>query len=336
MSKQLDRELREAFTTISRGYSIGSYEGSKAFVKHFNVFDQELLDDFEVNTFEAYAKSGLKTKKDLVAELKDTGAWTDKHEEELSKKEDFITALKNTKKSLLIPGQVNQVQKKIDQCEDEILEIRNKKARLMSESCEAHAERKVSDESIKRAFYKDVDFTQPLFSDDQFEYLERKDIYSLVKIYNDLHEKLSINKIKMLALSGMFSNYFSLVEENPVQLFNVPPMELTFFQLNLLNYGQVFRSIFKNIPNIPDEIKNNPDKLLEFAESGHKKEEALKNAQQRGNQTGKEKGRTFMGASKDDMKAMGYNTDTAVSPQQILKQKGKNVVSLLDGSISGD
>ena len=140
---------------------------------------------------------------------------------------------------------------------------------------------------------------------------------------------IDIEKIKVLALSGIFSNYFSTCESSSYEMFKKTPMDLTFFQLNLLNYGQMFKSIFKNIPNIPEEIKNNPNKLLEFAESGHEKAEKIRQIQKKGGD--KRGAQSFVGATKEDMEKMGYNKGNFTSPDELMKKAGKDSLSLVKG-----
>ena len=63
-----------------------------------------------------------------------------------------------------------------------------------------------------------------------------------------------------------------IVESNPHAFFDKKIHELTFFQVNLLNYAKLFSSILKNL-DPPDRIKNNATRLLEFAKSEQKKRE---------------------------------------------------------------
>lgn len=320
---------RKAFVDIAKGYSEADYNGSTVFIKHFNIFDQSDIDSHAEKISKRYEKSGLKSEEQILKEAKQSGDWTDKQEQHLDQRKNFLKTLQNTVKNLLVPSQVKQMEDKIEEVKKEIQEISVQKQLLLQNSCEAYTQRKVSDLTISLSIFKDRNLSELLFSQDDFDDLERSEIYELVKIYNDAFELIDIEKIKVLALSGIFSNYFSTCESSSYEMFKKTPMDLTFFQLNLLNYGQMFKSIFKNIPNIPEEIKNNPNKLLEFAESGHEKAEKIREIQKKG---GNKRGaQSFVGATKEDMEKMGYNTANFTSPDQLMKKAGKDSLSLVKG-----
>jgi hypothetical protein len=321
--------LRRTLIDISRGYSESTYEQTPMYIKHLGLINQDELDRRGEKIAERYKKSGLRCRDEILEECKQNGTWTDENEKEIEKQEQFITTLQNTYKSLLIPSQKEKLQDRIEALKKEIGEKKNKKRALLTESREAFTERRISDLTILHSLFRDKKLEDLFFSPEDFDELERGEIYGLVGLYNEAFDSLSIENIKLLSLSGMFSNYYSVVEKNPCTMFNRGPLELTFFQLNLLNYAQVFKSIFKNIPNIPDEIKSNPDKLLEFAESGHKNEQKARELQKKGGD--RTRAGSIMGASKEDMEKMGMDISTFTSPEAMMKKMGKSSMSTLDG-----
>jgi hypothetical protein len=330
MSEEDSIDYKQAFVDIARGYSEAIHKEQKIFIKHFNLFDQSHVDTLSKKVSKRYQKSGLRTQKEILEEAAETGEWTLKQEDWLQKRQQFLKTLENTIKTILIPSQVEMMEKRIAQVKEEIQEKSIKKQLLLNESCETFTERKVSDLTIGASLYTDKALNELFFSESEFDDLEREEIYQLVKTYNDAFSGLAIDKIKALSLSGMFSNYFSVCEDSPYKMFDKMPMDLTFFQLNLLNYGQVFRSIFKNIPNIPDEIKNDPNKLLQFAESGHKKAEKVKQIQAKGNPNRKG-AQSIVGASSEDLETMGYDKGSFTSPAELMKKAGKKSMSTLGG-----
>ena len=321
---------RRSLIDISRGYSETSYEQTPLYIKHFGLKNQDELDRQAEKISERYKKSGLRSSEDILKECQENGTWTLKDEASLESQKQFIGTLINTRKALLIPTQKDKLEIRIEELEKKLSEDKAQKRALLAESREAFTERRISDLTILHSLFRDKDLEILFFSPEDFDELERSDIYDLVSIYNEAFKKLSIENIKLLSLSGMFSNYYSVVEKDPCKMFNKGPLELTFFQLNLLNYAQVFRSIFKNIPNIPDEIKNDPDKLLEFAESGSKNEAAVRKAQEKGDPNRTRAG-SMVGATKEDMKKMGMDTSTFVTPASMLEKTGKKSMSTLDG-----
>jgi len=332
--KKKEATLRKAFLGISRGCSVSEYNSKPLYIKHFNIFDQETLDLAYDKRLSKLEKQGIPSEKERLKELQEEGKWGAKQKKQIAEKEVYIKNLKNTKNALVLPSQKQQIQDKIESSEKEISTLYAERDSLLNNTADYFANRYLNDISIYESFYKTESLEEHFFSQEEFEDLERKEIYDLVLLYNESFKTISIDIIKELALSGLFVNYFNINENSPNELFNRSPLELTFYQVNLITYCKIFKSIFKNIPNIPDEIKDDPDKLLELAEGGgesEKKIEEIKKAAAKGNQT---RAQSIVGASKKDMKGMGYEEDGNISIQDFLKQKGKTSYSLIqDGDI---
>ena len=332
--KEKEAKLRKAFLEISRGCSVAEYNDELLYIKHFNIFDQERLDLAYQRKLKKLQKQGISSEADRLKEIEEEGKWGDKQKKQIAEKEVFIKNLQNTKKALVIPAQKAQIEEKLKKCEEEIAKLYAERDSLLNNTAEYFANRYLNDISIYESFYKDETLNEHFFSQEEFEDLDRKEIYDLVKIYNTSFENISIDVIKHLALSGLFVNYFNINESDPSALFSRPPLELTFYQVNLITYCKIFKSIFKNIPDINDETREDPDKLLELAEGGEKtqaKIDQIKQAAQKGNQS---RAQSIMGAKKEDLKGMGMEEEGTMSIQDFLKQKGKTSFSLIqDGDI---
>lgn len=332
--KEKEAKLRKAFLEISRGCSVAEYNDELLYIKHFNIFDQERLDLAYQRKLKKLQKQGISSEADRLKEIEEEGKWGDKQKKEIAEKEVFIKNLQNTKKALVIPAQKAQIDEKLKKCEEEIAKLYAERDSLLNNTAEYFANRYLNDISIYESFYKDEQLENHFFSQDEFEDLERKEIYDLVRIYNTSFEHISVDVIKHLALSGLFVNYFNINENSPNELFSRSPLDLTFYQVNLITYCKIFKSIFKNIPEINDDIKDDPDKLLELAEGGGKAQEKIdeiKKIAAKGNQS---RAQSIVGASKSDLKDMGMEQEGTISIQDFLKQKGKTSFSLVqDGDI---
>ena len=60
------------------------------------------------------------------------------------------------------------------------------------------------------------------------------------------------------------------MEKAPHKFFDKPVYELTFFQVNLINYAQLINRILQNY-DVPDHLRNDAKGLIAFAESENKK-----------------------------------------------------------------
>lgn len=332
--KEKDSILRKAFLDIVKGYSRSSLDGKALFIKHLNILDQDFLDDKYQAKLESFKKLGIEPEEEVLKRLDKDGTWTSADENQLAQQKDFVKNLEKTKKALVIPSQIEQVKERIEHANSEVEKIELKKRNLLNESAESFANRYLNDISIYYAFFSDPELSTPLYSQEEFDELDRKDIYKLVSIYNESSDKMSMDIIKSLALSGLFVNYFNVNENKGNELFRRPTIELSFYQLNLITYAKVFKSIFKNIPDIPEDMRDDPEKLLEFAESGHKLKEKLEELKKKNARSGQNRAQSVVGASKKDLEKMGMDPIESQSPMEFLKRKGKTSFSLLDGDFN--
>ena len=333
--KKKEALLRKVFLDIARGFSTASYGGRLVFIKHFGIFDQEELDERYAARISKLTSQGIISEEKKLKELEEEGKWTPDHEKQLRDKGLFTKNLIKTKDALVIPSQIDQMKVKIESSKQEEIKLRGERDALLSDTAEAFASRHLNDISIYNSFYADKDLSQSFFSEEEFDELERKEIYNLIRLYNDKFEDISLENIKHLALSGLFMNYFNVKEDSPSDIFECAPLSLSFYQLNLITYAKIFKSIFKNIPDIPDEMRDDPNELLEFADSGAKSKEKVEKMRQAAAKGKQSRAQSIMGATKEDMQKMGYSEMDAMSPAEFLKKKGKTSFSLVqDGDFN--
>ncbi|MFT6604385.1 MAG: hypothetical protein ACJARO_001904 [Bacteriovoracaceae bacterium] len=104
-------------------------------------------------------------------------------------------------------------------------------------------------------------------------------------------------------------------QENLYKFFDENIYSLSYYQLNLLNYAKILNSIIENVENVPENIKQDPDELLSFAESQSKNKEVRERSKDK-------QGFSVMGATKKDMGEMGVSNETDISPFELAKKKG--------------
>jgi precorrin-4 methylase len=83
-------------------------------------------------------------------------------------------------------------------------------------------------------------------------------------------------------------------------------MDLTFYQAELFTHGRYFKNILQNSKNTPpDDIMNDPDKIIEWYE-------ASTNAQEAMNKINKDSsgGSSIVGASREEMQKLGAIDDS--------------------------
>ncbi len=311
-----EKLLRKVFSDIVNGYSSVKKDGRVAYVKHFGNKDQERLESHYREVFDKAKANGLPTEKESFEMLKKEDLWTDEDESEYASTKKYIEGLQETKKNLIIPSQIEQIEEDIREAQEKLDAKEKERNELLSETCENYARNKSNDYSIYLSFYKDKECTSTFFSKVEFEELSKKDLTDWFLSYIEATKDISIDNIKYLAISNIFTMYYNILGSKQLfRFFHKPIYEYSFFQLNLLNYAKVLNSILENVEKIPENVKKHPDQLIDFAEAKSRNQNVVQKSQDK-------QGFSVMGASKKDMSEMGVADELSVSPFQLAKKKG--------------
>jgi hypothetical protein len=92
---------------------------------------------------------------------------------------------------------------------------------------------------------------------------------------------------------------------------------LTYNQIRLIVYTRVFKNIFDSNENIPENIRKDPAKLLEFGSSSKEERDKVKDKLSQGD------GGTLVGAKDEDYERLGIQKPKgAVDLHEEAKKKG--------------
>ena len=295
---------------ILRGFSkVTDTSYGDFYIKHIDNFDSEEIDEKGEEYKNHAIKQGLPSTKEKLEQLKQDESWTDEDERKISDLEKMITNLKITKSKILLKAQIDQLQKQIQDTEKELNGLKVEKANLIGYTSDIYSGKKINEFYVLNTSYKDKELKKPLFSKEEFEELQEKDITLLIKYYNDCSEKAGEENIKRIALSGFFLNNFYLCEDNPQIYYGKPVVELTYNQSELFSYGRYFKHILSEMKNKPHpDVMDDPDKLIELYNVGKnadKIKESMENAD----------ASTVVGATNEDLERMGLKAPTD-EPQQ--------------------
>lgn len=303
--------LRKVLNSLIKGSSIVEIEPPKSsvlynssrkiikgYAKHFSLQDQIHLDEKYEEYFDKAKSGGIPTKKEALQRMYDSGLWTEEDEKWVASQKEYIKNLEQTKLKLTLDKQIATVQKSIDQVENKLKAKEAKRQKHIGTTCEAYANVQMNSYTMIYSLYEDDLCSSPLFASEDQDYLSHEDIALIIKSYNTSMAELDIEAIKDLSVSPFFTSYFSLIEESPVEFFGKAVHELSFYQLNLLSYARVLRSIIKHT-SPPKHFHRDPDKLLEWAEKGEKARKLM----EKGNDS--EKSFSMVGAKQDDYQKMG-------------------------------
>ncbi len=315
MSGDPNLKLNKTFADICEGFSIMPLDERGAYIRHFNFRDQRKLDSFYDKIFSVAKSRGLPTEKETLKFLEKEGLWGEKDERDITTQRLYVDNLEKTKANLILESQKDQVRKDLENAKEKLDKLIDQKRELLNNTCESYAQNKLNNEVLFLSLYKDDELKERLYTRDEFEDFSILRLNRLFGEYNEATAHLSTESIKQLATLGFFTNYYNIVEKNPQDFFRGNLYDWTFYQVNLINYGKIFKNIFENVPDIPDAIKEDPDALLEFAQSSGKRREAMERSSNADSYS-------LVGATKKDLAHMGVQEGEAQSLEAFAAKKG--------------
>ena len=307
---------RKIFRDVVRGFSTTTLEEDFVYIKHLTPHDQVELEEIEEKYFNIALRKGVPTEEDMLAYLKDEGQWTDKDEKFIKDKELFLENLRKAKTKLVLKREIDKQAALIDK-EQKLLDDKQiQKIGLIGNTCEKYAKDRLNDFYMIKSFFADDKLQEPLFNQDKFDELDNHDIKKVVYKYNEIFEGFSEESIQYTILEDFYNPYLSFAEDS-MQFYGKAFCELTYNQIRLIVYTRVFKNIFDMNENIPESIRKDPAKLLEFGSSSKEEKDKAKDKLTQGD------GGTLVGAKQEDYDYLGVEKPTnAISLHEEAKKKG--------------
>ena len=307
---------RKIFRDVVRGFSTTTLEEDFVYIKHLTPHDQVELEEIEEKYFNIALRKGVPTEEDMLAYLKDEGQWTDRDEKFIQDKELFLENLRKAKTKLVLKSEIDKQSALIDK-EQKLLDDKQiQKIGLIGNTCEKYAKDRLNDFYMIKSFFADDKLQEPLFNQDKFDELDNHDIKKVVYKYNEIFEGFSEESIQYTILEDFYNPYLSFAEDS-MQFYGKAFCELTYNQIRLIVYTRVFKNIFDMNENIPESIRKDPAKLLEFGSSSKEEKDKAKDKLTQGD------GGTLVGAKQEDYDYLGVERPTnAVSLHEEAKKKG--------------
>ena len=312
--------LKLIFSEIIEGYS---FVPSKLFgdlkIKHINNFDAAKTDIKNHYYFEKAVSQGLEKREDKIDYLIKEKLWDPEKDKQAKKLEDVLRGMRKTKPKLLLQAQIDSINKDIEKNEIELGKILAEKESIIGFTAEEYAQRRINE------YYMYISILDEngnrLFGEDEFQELDEEQVTEIMTIYSKNNEKFKAEVLKKIALEDFFTNIFYLCEDNVFNFYGKPVINLTFYQIEIYSYGRYFKSLIQNSEDkIPDHIAEDPDKLIEWAQSSKNVKEVLEK------NSGEEAGASsIMGATKEDLAKAGVdkNEDVIDLSQKAKEQGGR-------------
>lgn len=297
--------LKIAFSEIIQGFNETDSKYGLVFIKHFTTLDLGRLEIESQRFYNQAQQAGIPTVQEQEQYIKKEGLWT---EEDEINEIDLTTSLSNMKltySKLFKEFERKEYKKAIEQIEIELNSLKIKKQSFIGDTCESYTAKKFNDFCIFNAFYSDSVLSKKRFKNLEFDELDREELHYLINLYSQNINKFDQSLFKKLGLTPFFLNLFYLAEDDPVKFYGKAVINLTFYQAELFSYGRYFKPLLNEYKDkLPEDILNDPDKLIEAVTAQKNADELLKKTSLDENQ---KTSTSLVGASRKEIEKLGGN-----------------------------
>ena len=311
---QASVNFRHLFKDLVFGWSEIQYRGKSAYLKHLSVFDQVDIEEVRNSFFKKAKERGLPTKSDAMERLREEQMWTPHDDSKIKEQKEYLTQAENTKKELYLKKEIDRANEEIQEAQGKILRLEVQKGELMGQTCEKYADSRVSDHYIVRSLYKDKSISQTYYNQEEVDEMTRGEMTEIVRLYNTAYGVFDDINIQKVVLQDFYQPYMPFCE-NVNNMFSKPLFELSINQVKLIIYSRMFKNIFENYSKIPDRIRTNPEKIIDYINAQEKAKDKLKNFDKDG-------ASTLVGAKKEDYEYLGVTQSEENTLTSKLKEKG--------------
>jgi hypothetical protein len=249
------------------GYSEVYLQDKPVYIKHVTIRDQRYLHKY----YEKYKKialdRGLESEEDRHKYVLKEGIWSDDEDLKISSLEKEVENLKATAKAVFLPSQKESILEEVSQKKEELLELQVKRREVIGKTAEDYATSRSGDELLRFLLFKNSDLKENYYTPEEFDNLESWEVIRINSLQQQVQKKLNDDTIQEAVLKPFFSMYLSLCED-AANFYRKPIPELTIYQLRVV----MFHNIFQYTDDIPDHIKQDPKKLLDFSEAQRNKD----------------------------------------------------------------
>jgi len=313
-------DCKKLYRDIIFGYSevrVGEFK-EKAFLKHPDELDAGNTDREYEDFFFLATEKGLKTEEQALEFIIEQDLWSEEKENKLKSLKEELKTLESTKKKLIVRVQVESLKKQIKPIRNEVYLLTHERTESIGLTAEGFATKKVNEYMVRKAFYKDKELKELLYTEEEFDIIETEELSELMNKFADIHADFREDQMKLIAVCPFFINIFSLCGDNAYAFFSKPIIELTNFQTSLLNLGKYSRSLIMNSKAAPDEYYENPKKLHEWYELQDKAKH-VKDGLSQGGDAG---GTSIVGANKQELKSLESEDEETVDLAKLSEEKG--------------
>ena len=313
------QELKLVFSEIVEGYSLTRSElFGDLKIKHINNYDSAKTDIKNNYYFEKAVSQGLPKREEKLEYLIKEKLWDPEKDKEADRLKEMLKGMNRTKSKLFLQAQIDAIKKDIVDNEIKLSNILAEKESVIGFTAEEYANRRINEYYMHISILDEEG--KQLFGENEFDELEQDQVNDIMQVYEKNNRKFKAEILKKISLADFFTNIFYLCEDNVFNFYGKPVIDLTFYQIEIYSYGRYFKSIIQNSEEkIPDHIVEDPDKLIEWAQSSKNVKEVLEKSSgdaERG-------ASSIMGATKQDLAKAGIDENQdVIDLSQKAQEKG--------------
>ena len=250
--------------------------------------------------------------------MKKEKLWDPEKDKEADRLKEMLKGMNRTKSKLFLQAQIDAIKKDIVDNEIKLSNILAEKESVIGFTAEEYANRRINEYYMHISILDEEG--KQLFGENEFDELEQDQVNDIMQVYEKNNRKFKAEILKKISLADFFTNIFYLCEDNVFNFYVKPVIDLTFYQIEIYSYGRYFKSIIQNSEEkIPDHIVEDPDKLIEWAESSKNVKEVL----EKSSGDAESGASSIMGATKQDLAKAGIDENQdVIDLSQKAQEKG--------------
>ena len=313
------QELKLVFSEIVEGYSLTRSElFGDLKIKHINNYDSAKTDIKNNYYFEKAVSQGLPKREEKLEYLIKEKLWDPEKDKEADRLKEMLKGMNRTKSKLFLQAQIDAIKKDIVDNEIKLSNILTEKESVIGFTAEEYANRRINEYYMHISILDEEG--KQLFGENEFDELEQDQVNDIMRVYEKNNRKFKAEILKKISLADFFTNIFYLCEDNVFNFYGKPVIDLTFYQIEIYSYGRYFKSIIQNSEEkIPDHIVEDPDKLIEWAQSSKNVKEVLEKT----SGDAESGASSIMGATKQDLEKAGIDQNQdVIDLSQKAQEKG--------------
>ena len=318
-----NKNLKSIYWDIIRGCSQFTYKDNVYYIKHLGSKDAGILEEKE-NSFYSKAKDlGIPTNEEKLQQLVRDGLYDSANDKAIENNKITLAALKTTRGKLFLTRDLENIDRQITSLVNENGERERKKNELLDTTAEIYSNKRMNEFYVYYSVYSDEKCEKLSFNYMEFEELDQNELFDLIDHYAKFSEKFSSQNLKRIAVNNFFLNYYYLSEDNPYYFYGKNIANLSFYQIELFGFARYFRNLMeKSSVKHPEEYNNDPDKLLDWYESGSNMEKIREENNQKVGAETAVQAMSIVGASKEDLKKLVAEPGTVSLAAEAAKHGG--------------